>query len=77
MVRIGLIFAVLTITLMIFAYQEAQQSGDSERWKTMVFTTLCLAQMGHALAIRSDSQFTFQLNPFSNPYILAAVGLTS
>ncbi|MFN5516235.1 MAG: cation-translocating P-type ATPase [Cyanobacteriota bacterium] len=77
MVRIGIIFAVLTIVLMVFAYQHAHQSGDSERWKTMVFTTLCLAQMGHALAVRSDTQLTMQLNPFSNPYILGAVGLTT
>jgi Ca2+-transporting ATPase len=77
MVRIGIIFAVLTIVLMVFAYQHAHQSGDSERWKTMVFTTLCLAQMGHALAVRSETQLTMQLNPFSNPYILGAVGLTT
>jgi P-type Ca2+ transporter type 2C len=43
----------------------------------MVFTTLCLAQMGHALAIRSNSKLTIELNPFSNPYVLASVTLTS
>jgi len=77
MLRIGLVFAILTITLMVIAYQYTHQNGDPERWKTMVFTTLCLAQMGHALAVRSDTQLTFQLNPFSNPYILAAVGFTT
>jgi Ca2+-transporting ATPase len=50
---------------------------DGDRWKTMVFTTLCLAQMGHAIAIRSNTQLTIHLNPFSNPYILASVGLTT
>jgi Ca2+-transporting ATPase len=77
MLRIGIIFAILTIVLMVWAYQYTQGSPNPERWKTMVFTTLCLAQMGHALAIRSDTQLIAQLNPFSNPYILAAVGFTS
>lgn len=77
MVRIGIIFAILTIALMVWAYNHAQVDGNPERWKTMVFTTLCLAQMGHALAIRSDTQLTIQINPFSNPYVLGAVTLTT
>ena len=78
MVRIGIILAILSIALMTWAYNYAHTvEGDPERWKTMVFTTLCLAQMGHALAIRSNTRLTIQLNPFSNPYILAAVSLTS
>lgn len=72
MVRIGLIFAILTIALMYWA-----NTNNPEHWKTMVFTTLCLAQMGHALAVRSDSQLTIQLNPFSNLYLLGAVLLTT
>jgi P-type Ca2+ transporter type 2C len=78
MVRIGIIFAILTIILMSWAYDYNKGTGgDPERWKTMVFTTLCLAQMGHALAIRSNTQLTIQLNPFSNPYLLLAVGFTT
>ncbi|ACK65280.1 calcium-translocating P-type ATPase, PMCA-type [Rippkaea orientalis PCC 8801] len=80
MVRIGIIFAILTIILMAWSYGYVKTPGlpgNPERWKTMVFTTLCLAQMGHALAVRSDSQLTIQLNPFSNPYVLAAVTFTS
>ncbi|MDM7938491.1 MAG: cation-translocating P-type ATPase C-terminal domain-containing protein [Cyanobium sp. CZS 48M] len=42
----------------------------------MVFTTLCLAQMGHALSARSDRPL-IQVSPFSNPWLLWAVGLTS
>ncbi|BAZ18560.1 ATPase (plasmid) [Calothrix sp. NIES-4071] len=76
-VRIGIIFAIITITLMAWASNYTQNFGDPERWKTMVFTTLCLGQMGHALAIRSDTQLTVQLNPFSNPYVLASVCLTT
>jgi Ca2+-transporting ATPase len=43
----------------------------------MVFTSLCLAQMGHAIAVRSNSQLTIQLNPFTNPYLLWAVLVTT
>ncbi|MBR8829813.1 MAG: Calcium-transporting ATPase [Chroococcopsis gigantea SAG 12.99] len=81
MVRIGIVFAILTIVLMTFAYNYVKGPGlglgDPARWKTMVFTTLCLAQMGHALAVRSHTQLTIQMNPFSNPYVLGAVGLTT
>lgn len=77
MVRIGIVLAIITISLMLWSYPYTQQSGDPERWKTMIFTTLCLAQMGHAMAIRSNSRLTIELNPFSNPFLLAAVSLTS
>jgi Ca2+-transporting ATPase len=81
MIRIGIIFAILTIVLMVWAYSYSHAVVSSvlspERWKTMVFTTLCLAQMGHALAIRSNTRLFIQLNPFSNPYVLGAVVVTT
>jgi Ca2+-transporting ATPase len=51
--------------------------GGKDAWKTMVFTTLCIAQMGHALAVRSNSKLTIEMNPFSNPYLLLAVIVTT
>jgi len=72
MVRIGDCFAIISIALMIVAYQYFP--GE---WKTMVFTSLCLAQMGHAIAVRSNSQLTVEINPFSNPYLLWAVTVTT
>ena len=69
--RIGVVFALIVIVLMWFA---ARNSAD--HWKTMVFTTLCLAQMGHALSARSD-QPLLRVNPLSNPWLLWAVLLTS
>ena len=72
MVRIGIVFAIISIALMIVAYQYFP--GE---WKTMVFTSLCLAQMGHAIAVRSNSQLTVEVNPFSNPYLLWAVTVTT
>jgi P-type Ca2+ transporter type 2C len=78
MVRIGIVLAIVTITLMVWAYGYTQNTGtDPERWKTMVFTTLCLAQMGHAIAVRSNNRLTIELNPFSNPFLLIAVVATS
>ena len=77
MVRIGIIFAVISIALMQWAYTHAQTGGDPERWKTMVFTTLCIAQMGHAIAVRSNTRLAIEMDPFSNPFVLAAVLLTT
>ncbi|MDJ0747437.1 MAG: cation-translocating P-type ATPase [Xenococcaceae cyanobacterium MO_167.B27] len=75
-VRIGIVFAIITITLMVWAYHAGESTGNPNVWKTMVFTTLCIAQMGHALAVRSKDRLTIQLNPFSNPYLLASVVVT-
>ncbi len=81
MIRVGLILAIIAVSLMVwsYGYTEQVQSDilDRDRWKTMVFTTLCLAQMGHAMAIRSSSRLTIEMNPLSNPYVLASVVLTS
>jgi P-type Ca2+ transporter type 2C len=83
MVRIGIILGILTIVMMVIAVPYTKETADAalgldaERWKTMVFTTLCLAQMGHAMAVRSNSQLTIELNPFTNPFLLGSVVLTS
>ncbi|WP_009632538.1 cation-translocating P-type ATPase [Synechocystis sp. PCC 7509] len=80
MVRIGIVFAIITIALMVWAYGYTNAPGyprDPNTWKTMVFTTLCIAQMGHAIAIRSNTQLTIELNPLSNPFLLAAVVVTT
>ena len=69
--RIGVVFAVIVIALMLYASVHSR-----DHWKTMVFTTLCLAQMGHALSARSDLPL-IQVPPFSNPWLLWAVVLTS
>ncbi|MEY2645184.1 MAG: hypothetical protein RLZZ611_1833 [Cyanobacteriota bacterium] len=69
--RIGVVFALIVIALMLYADQYSH-----DHWKTMVFTTLCLAQMGHALSARSDLPL-IQVAPFSNPWLLWAVVLTS
>ena len=80
MIRVGLVLATVTIGLMLWGYNHTHQPGydrDPNTWKTMVFTTLCLAQMGHAWAVRSQNQLTIELNAFSNPFLLWAVSLTT
>ena len=80
MVRIGIIFAILTIAMMSWAYGYTHapgHEGNPDAWKTMVFTTLCLAQMGHAIAIRSNTQLTIELNPFTNLFVWGAVIVTT
>lgn len=77
MIRIGIVFALLTIFLMVWSYNYHLEGTNPDCWKTMVFTTLCLAQMGHALAVRSNTRLTIEMNFFSNPYLLAAIALTT
>ncbi|HEY5521862.1 MAG TPA: cation-translocating P-type ATPase [Desulfuromonadaceae bacterium] len=45
-------------------------------WQTMVFTVLCLSQMGHVLAIRSESESLFSQGFLSNRPLAGAVLLT-
>ena len=68
--RVGVVFAIFVIALMLYAHRQGLD------WKTIVFTTLCLAQMGHALSARSE-QPLWQVPPFSNPWLIWAVLLTS
>jgi Ca2+-transporting ATPase len=45
-------------------------------WQTMVFTTLALLQLGHAMAVRSERTSTFVLGIRSNRPLALAVGGT-
>lgn len=75
-IRIGIVFAILTIFLMEFAYNNPNDTWRAH-WKTIVFTTLCLAQLVHALAVRSDQRLLIEMNFFSNPFLLGAVVVTA
>jgi Ca2+-transporting ATPase len=69
--RVGIVFALIVIALMLYAADR-----DPDHWKTMVFTTLCLAQMGHALTARSELPLV-QVPAFSNPWLIGAVVVTT
>jgi Ca2+-transporting ATPase len=49
---------------------------QNSQWQTMLFSILTLAQMGNALAIRSERYSLFQMGLFSNKPLLVAVILT-
>jgi Ca2+-transporting ATPase len=49
-------------------------SGRAE-WQTMIFTTLAFAQIGQALASRSNRESLFRLGLMSNPLLLGMSAL--
>ncbi|NOY65009.1 MAG: calcium-translocating P-type ATPase, PMCA-type [Nitrospirae bacterium] len=49
---------------------------DHPNWQTMVFTVLCLSQMGNVLAIRSERESLFSQGILSNKPLLGAFILT-
>jgi Ca2+-transporting ATPase len=68
---VGVLMGFITAAIQFFGYR-----AGNPAWRTMVFTTLCLAQMGNALAIRSDTYSLFSIGVFSNPALIGAVVLT-
>jgi Ca2+-transporting ATPase len=68
---IGLLMGLVSLGVGWWAW-----SADKSYWQTMVFTTLTLTQMGHALAIRSSRDSLFKIGLFSNKALLGAVLLT-
>lgn len=49
--------------------------GDSH-WQTMVFTVLCILQLGHVMAIRSEKLSLFQQGLLTNKPLLMTVAVT-
>jgi len=68
---VGLLMGLVSLGMGFWAWQSGQPY-----WQTMVFTTLTLSQMGHALAIRSSRDSLFKIGLFSNKALLGAVLLT-
>ncbi|MDP2862449.1 MAG: cation-translocating P-type ATPase [Desulfobacterales bacterium] len=68
---VGLLMAGVVLGLQAGAIHH----GDTH-WQTMVFTTLCLLQLGHVLAIRSERMSIFKQGLLSNKPLLASVLLT-
>jgi Ca2+-transporting ATPase len=73
----GLLMGVTGIGLGYWAFETDQRATNGAvAWNTMVFIFLALAQMGHALGLRSHRESLFSLNFFSNRLLIGAVGLT-
>ena len=67
---VGLFMAAVTLGV------QAYSIGQAWPWQTMVFTTLAWLQLGHALAIRSETESLFRLGLRSNLPLTIAVGAT-
>ncbi len=72
---IGLLMGLVSLGVGFWYYAFGGTRGQ-EIWQTMVFTTLTLAQMGNALAIRSSKESLFTRGLRSNLFLLVAVLLT-
>jgi P-type Ca2+ transporter type 2C len=70
------IWVGLLMAGMVLLVQCWSVTGGNSHWQTMVFTVLCLTQLGHVLAIRSEKQSLFTIGLFSNKYLLGAIVLT-
>ena len=57
-------------------FSQAWWLGRAGAWQTVVFTVLALSQMGHALAVRSETDSLFSLGLFTNRFLLGSVLLT-
>ncbi len=68
---VGLLMGAVSLGMQAWSIYD----GNSH-WQTMVFSVLCLSQMGHVLAIRSESQSFFSMGMFSNKPLIGAVLLT-
>jgi P-type Ca2+ transporter type 2C len=61
---------------LVLGTQAWSLAAGSAQWQTMVFTTLCFAQLAHVVAIRSERESLFTQGLWSNPPLLDAVLLT-
>jgi len=68
---VGLLMAGITLSVEFWSTKMV-----NAHWQTMVFTTLCLTQLAHVLAIRSEKESLFRIGLFSNKYLFGAVSLT-
>lgn len=68
---VGILTAAATLAPMAWAYN----TGHAH-WQSMAFTVLTMVQMGHVLAIRSETESLFKRGLFTNVYVFGAVVLT-
>jgi Ca2+-transporting ATPase len=61
---------------LVLGTQAWSLASASSHWQTMVFTVLCLSQLAHVLAIRSERESLFSQGVLSNLPLFGAVALT-
>ncbi|MCX7832376.1 MAG: calcium-translocating P-type ATPase, PMCA-type [Actinobacteria bacterium] len=69
---VGFLLGIITLA----AFQLSHIFGWHKEATTIAFSVLCLAQLGHAFAIRSHKYSTFSLGFFSNRMLTISVALT-
>jgi P-type Ca2+ transporter type 2C len=67
MIWVGMLMAGIALSAQAWAV------NNGLHWQTIVFNVLCLSQMGHVLAIRSETQSLFSAGVFSNKPLIGAV----
>jgi Ca2+-transporting ATPase len=67
---VGILMACISLLLQAWAIK------NNLHWQTLVFNVVCLSQMGHVLAIRSENRSLFSIGIFSNKSLFASVLLT-
>ncbi len=67
MIWVGILMAGIALGLQGWAINHGLH------WQTIVFNVLCLSQLGHVLAIRSETQSLFSIGVFSNKPLIGAV----
>ncbi len=75
-VWVGLLMGVVSLATGYFNWMPGDEGEALSYMRTMVFTTLTMAQMGNALAIRSNKDSLFTIGVLSNKPMIAAVVLT-
>ncbi len=70
MIWVGILMAGIALSIQAWAIR------NDMHWQTMVFNFLCLSQMGHVLAIRSETRSFFRVGLFSNKLLIGSVLLT-
>ena len=68
---VGFLIGIATLGVQAWALHE-----QLEHWQTMAFTVLCLSQLGHVMAIRSEKESLFTIGIFSNKPMLLALTVT-
>ena len=73
--RIAWIGVLMGIVSLLVGYYYFRQDPNGP-WQTMIFTTLTLAQMGNALALRAHKESVFSIGILSNRLMVLAIALT-
>ncbi len=68
---VGFLMGITTLGIQYWAI-----NSENSHWQTMAFTVLCISQMGHVMAIRSERESLFKIGLFSNKPLLGALFLT-